>query len=196
MTEDHKKKISESNKGRKVSESTRKKIGLANRGEWVKYNCEYCNVEKEQKKSHYIKAKRHFCSISCHSNFRKEKLPFTEQPSYKGVRKEGESKQIYHKRYVKNNPDIISHLKARRYAKEKNSKGSHTLEDWNKLKDSYGNVCAFCKSDEKLTKDHIIPISKNGTDFIENIQPLCKSCNSKKHNKINYIHSNPELLNQ
>ena len=29
---------------------------------------------------------------------------------------------------------------------------------------------------------------------INNGRTLCKSCNSKKHNKINYIHENPELL--
>lgn len=193
MEDSHKLKISIANKGRVVSEETRKKIGEANRGVWIKYKCDNCNKDCEEKQSHYKKKKRHYCSTKCYAEHRK-KWNFTEQNSYKGVRKEGESKQVYHRNYCKNNKDVISHLKSRRYAKEKNAIGNHTLIEWNKLKDSYGNKCAYCKSEVKLTKDHIIPLSKNGTDYIENIQPLCKSCNSKKYNKINYIHENPELL--
>lgn len=161
----------------------------------VNFNCDNCSLSVWEKKSHYDKKKRHFCSMSCYSEFRKTSLPFTEQHSYKGVRKEGESKQIYHKNYVARHPDIISHLKSRRYAIEKSSKGNHSLFEWNALKSAYDNKCAYCKSGEKMTKDHILPLSKGGTDFIENIQPLCKSCNSKKHNKTDYIHDNPELLN-
>jgi 5-methylcytosine-specific restriction endonuclease McrA len=129
----------------------------------------------------------------CYSKHRKT-WPLTEQTAYKGIRKEGESKQVYHRNYCKRNKDLISHLKSKRYAKEKNAIGEHSLEEWVLLKESYGNSCAFCKSTFNLTKDHIIPLSKGGSNFIENIQPLCKSCNSKKHNKIDFIFENPELL--
>jgi 5-methylcytosine-specific restriction endonuclease McrA len=47
-------------------------------------------------------------------------------------------------------------------------------------------MCLCCKQKEpdiKLTEDHVVPLSYGGTDFVENIQPLCGSCNSKKHVK-------------
>ena len=93
------------------------------------------------------------------------------------------NKQVYHRRYVKKNPENISHLKARRYARERNAEGNHTLQEWNSLKEKFNYKCANCRKEKPLTKDHIKPLSKGGTDYIENIQPLCRNCNSKKHNK-------------
>ena len=82
------------------------------------------------------------------------------------------------------------HNKKRRI-KEMNAKGSHSLEQWQELKKKYDYMCLCCKEKEPfivLSEDHIIPLSKNGSDNIENIQPLCRSCNSRKYNKIiNYV---------
>lgn len=61
---------------------------------------------------------------------------------------------------------------------------SHTFGEWELLKKQYGYTCPCCKKSEpeiKLTEDHIIPLSKGGTDIIENIQPLCLKCNMHKH---------------
>lgn len=69
--------------------------------------------------------------------------------------------------------------------------GSHTYEEWQTLKSKYNYTCPCCglqepfigQKSEYLTEDHIIPLSKGGSDLIENIQPLCISCNVKKNNK-------------
>lgn len=66
------------------------------------------------------------------------------------------------------------------------AEGSHTQGEWETLKKQYGYTCPSCHLKEpeiKLTEDHIIPLVKGGSDFIENIQPLCGSCNCKKHTK-------------
>jgi len=186
------KKARENITHRGMSESTKIKICLANRGIWIKYNCDYCSKENEEKQSHYKRKKRHFCSMECYTKYRKEIMPPNECNSYKGIRKPGESKQVYHRRYVQSHKINIAHLKARRYAKEKGALGNHTLQEWENLKKLHNFKCVKCGEIKKLTKDHIIPLSKGGSDFIENIQPLCKNCNSKKWANI----ENPELLEE
>lgn len=63
----------------------------------------------------------------------------------------------------------------------------HTYGEWELLKAQYNWTCPACRRQEpdiKLTEDHVVPLSKGGGDNIENIQPLCASCNCKKHDKI------------
>ncbi len=43
--------------------------------------------------------------------------------------------------------------------------------------------CVFCGSPNRITRDHIIPLSRGGKGRKNNIQPLCHSCNQKKGNK-------------
>lgn len=46
--------------------------------------------------------------------------------------------------------------------------------------DRDGYKCQHCKIDKSLTVDHIFPLSKGGSDELDNLQLLCRSCNSKK----------------
>jgi 5-methylcytosine-specific restriction endonuclease McrA len=86
----------------------------------------------------------------------------------------------------KKNPDKVAHNAAKHYALKRNAEGSHSLQEWKDLKLKYWNRCAFCRQNKPLSKDHIIPLTKGGANYISNIQPLCKNCNSKKSNKLNF----------
>lgn len=97
-------------------------------------------------------------------------------PRWKGGISVGENKKQYKR------------LKTlERIARKKGASGTHTIEEWNDLKRKYDHMCLCCKQFEptvRLTADHIIPLSLGGSNSIENIQPLCKSCNSRKWAKI------------
>lgn len=85
------------------------------------------------------------------------------------------------------NKKYIDWQKNERNRKKRQAEGSHAFGEWELLKKQYGYKCPSCGGKEpeiKLTEDHIVPLSKGGSDYIENIQPLCKSCNCRKHAKI------------
>lgn len=62
--------------------------------------------------------------------------------------------------------------------------GNHTQFEWERLQARFNWRCVKCQERKPLTKDHIIPISRGGTNNISNIQPLCRECNSSKGKKI------------
>lgn len=61
--------------------------------------------------------------------------------------------------------------------------GSFTEQEWLDLCARYGDLCLCCKEQKLLTVDHVQPLSKGGLNTIDNIQPLCGSCNSRKRDR-------------
>lgn len=64
--------------------------------------------------------------------------------------------------------------------------GSHTTEEFIELCEALGFRCQGHGEIlllDKLTEDHVIPLSRGGSDSIDNIQPLCRSCNASKGSK-------------
>ena len=105
--------------------------------------------------------------------------------------------KVWSKRWRLNNPEKYRIGKRQsEYKRRAILKGvtGHSLSDWESLKLKWNHCCAICGMQEpftgqtfqRLTEDHIVPLSKGGSNDISNIQPLCALCNSKKSNKVNF----------
>lgn len=90
------------------------------------------------------------------------------------------------RQWKKANPDKVRALNNKRRARKRDAEGSHTAAEWDVLCEAHGHRCAGCREARPLTRDHIVPLSKGGSDAIENIQPLCIGCNTSKGDRLDW----------
>ncbi len=112
-----------------------------------------------------------------------------------------ENVRKYRKKYRENNPEYQKQYlqteegkasaqrgNIKRQAKEREIINTLTSQEWLDILEAYNYRCVYCdvefEVENMLTKDHIIPLSKGGHNTKENVVPACRSCNSKKYNKI------------
>lgn len=71
---------------------------------------------------------------------------------------------------------------ARRRTRKLNSPfNDFTTDDWNEVLSCLGESCVYCGDSEvDLQQDHVIPLSKGGSNTKNNIVPACPSCNNNK----------------
>jgi 5-methylcytosine-specific restriction endonuclease McrA len=85
--------------------------------------------------------------------------------------------------WAKNHPEAIKVKFNKHRAKMLGNGGSFTVNEWKHLCKAARYKCLDCRKRRKLEADHIIPVSKGGTSNIDNIQPLCRTCNARKGTK-------------
>lgn len=83
-------------------------------------------------------------------------------------------------------PSVRLSAMARRSAKEWGAEGNFTAADADALFEKQRGLCANPRCATALVHgnisiDHIVPFSRGGTNWPDNIQWLCLSCNKQKH---------------
>src|SRR5215469_5664939 len=74
---------------------------------------------------------------------------------------------------------VKGHIYSSRKRREANGPG-WSPDDWKAILTKYGNKCLCCGGTERLLADHVIPLKRGGKHSLDNIQPLCWSCNTAK----------------
>ena len=161
QTEEHKRNISLAKMGHKTSEEAKLKMRLKKLGTKRTKEELQKRDETRRKNGWYKDRDEHIEKISGENHW-----------NYKDGRCKTKEYHAFYSRLGK--------------VRRRGATGKHTFKEWETLKTQYNYTCPCCKRREpeiNLTIDHIIPIVKGGSHNIENIQPLCKSCNSRKLTK-------------
>lgn len=89
------------------------------------------------------------------------------------------------RQFYKNNPKSAKDNDRRKKARRRGREGGHTTDEFFWVVNCLGNKCLDCgktfnDTDVLPTEDHIDP---NGSDNLDNIQPLCHRCNTRKSDR-------------
>lgn len=66
------------------------------------------------------------------------------------------------------------------WARKHGAEGRWAPAEFRALVALYGGRCAYCDAAAVLEPDHAIPLSRGGTNYIDNILPTCRRCNASK----------------
>lgn len=86
--------------------------------------------------------------------------------------------------WKRNNKDKVNLINRRRKLLTRNAEGSFTIDNILMILEEQDNQCPGCfrgfSKELPYTVDHFVPLIRGGTNHKENLQLMCKSCNSRK----------------
>lgn len=163
--------------------------------EKITKTCILCNNQFTFSKNR--KYHRKYCSSACYMKVCKPRMRVVglSMKKYSTEEKRLRDLESGRKSYRKNIEKRLLYYR-KLSAIRRGVKGNFTQDEWQRVLENQSYCCNLCKLEmDNPTIDHIIPISrwkewnKNNTvhyecNNIQNIQALCKSCNSRKHDKV------------
>lgn len=90
------------------------------------------------------------------------------------------------RRWRRSNKDVRRALEHKRRAISRGAAGKFTAEDVAAIAQAQRHKCAYCRVSLRKAKqiDHIIPLSRGGSNWPSNLQLLCSHCNQSKGAKL------------
>mgnify|MGYP006935480359 CR=1 FL=1 len=167
--------------------------------------CKMCKNELPNNRFNALKASRDGLQFWCrdcakiHRTKNKEKIKETRKIYQSKNRDKITSYAI--SQYWKNRDKILARSRAyyktsegklngrvqqhKRRARKRGAEGSHTKEDIKELYKKQNGKCYWCSCvlNNKYHVDHIIPLSRGGTDYKDNLVISCQTCNQRKYTK-------------
>jgi 5-methylcytosine-specific restriction endonuclease McrA len=105
----------------------------------------------------------------------------TTPKSPKEIIKEKERKRLLEKQVRE---EVRDELEKELYGVQSDSRESIPRNVKKEVWNRDDRKCVKCGSQKNLEFDHIIPVSKGGSNTARNVQILCKKCNREKSNNI------------
>jgi 5-methylcytosine-specific restriction endonuclease McrA len=104
-----------------------------------------------------------------------------------------EKKKRYNSRWAKENRPYTRAAKSKRRALLANAPGAHTCDSTRRQYDQQDGRCYWCSEplNGDYHEDHVVPLSRGGSNWSINIVCACSWCNLSKHNKLPYIEWQP-----
>lgn len=146
--------------------------------QWHEIKCDVCGESFHTQQGH---AK--YCSDDCLKDHERARL-LAYRPTKNKLRN-----WKYH-----NDPEY--RLKHNIRMLKRRAAGTLTATQYKLIMAAHDYKCAYCGSYDDIAMDHKISVKNGGRTNADNIQPLCRSCNSRKHdmNDDEYRAKYPHLI--
>lgn len=119
----------------------------------------------------------------------------TKRQKYHQTRRRKTKRSKTMKAWHEKNPEVNrvyrARQRARAFEKERGlpegALGEYTQDEWIAICEEYAYSCLACFKSRPIIEvvaDHVVPLEKGGRNVVDNLQPLCRSCNAAKQDRI------------